>query len=74
MEIQLSPEKQARLQEFANRTGKNPEQVVADAVDQVLEYDIRFIAAIELGRASARQGNLIEHDAVVEQIEQILQR
>ena len=72
MEVHFTAEKQARLQEFASRAGKNPEQVVAEAVDQMLEYDARFIAAIEQGRASSRQGDLLEHDEVVERIEQIL--
>ena len=72
MEVHFSADKQARLQEFASRAGKNAEQVVAEAVDQMLEYDARFIAAVEQGRASSRKGDLIEHDEVVERIEQIL--
>jgi len=37
----------------------------------MLEYDTRFIQAVEEGRASARRGDLLEHDDVVERIEQI---
>ena len=40
-------------------------------VDRMLEYDERFLAAIEEGRASARRGDLVEHDKVVERIEQM---
>ena len=72
MEVHFSADKQARLQEFASRVGKKPEEVVAEAVDQMLEYDARFIAAVEQGRAASRQGDLLEHDEVVERIEQIL--
>jgi predicted transcriptional regulator len=72
MEVHLTPEQEARLHQLATRTGRNPEQVVEDAVDRLLEYDERFIAAVEKGRASARQGNLLEHDEVVDRIEQIL--
>ena len=43
MEVQLSPEKQARLRDFAARTGRDPEQLVVEAVDRMLEYDARFI-------------------------------
>jgi predicted transcriptional regulator len=71
MEVHLSPEKEARLQQVATRIGKNPAQVIEEAVDRVLEYDERFIAAVEDGRASARRGNLLEHDEVVERIEQM---
>jgi predicted transcriptional regulator len=71
MEVSLSPEKEARLQQVATRIGKNPSQVIEEAVDRMLEYDERFIAAVEEGRASARRGDLLEHDEVVERIEQM---
>jgi len=70
MEVNLSPDKEARLRELANRTGKDAAQVVEEAVDRMLEYDERFIAAVEEGRASARRGDLLEHEEVVERIEQ----
>jgi predicted transcriptional regulator len=72
MEVNLSAEKQARLQEFAHRVGKNPEERVEEAIDRMLEYDERFIAAVEEGCASARRGELLEHNDVVERIERIL--
>lgn len=72
MEVRLSPDKQARLQEIASRTGKNPEQMVEEAVDRMLEYEESFARAVEEGRSSARRGELLEHDDVVERIEKIL--
>jgi len=72
MEVHFTPEQQARLQEVAIRTGKNPERVIEEAVDRMLEYDERFLAAVEEGRAAARRGDLLEHDQVVERIEQML--
>jgi predicted transcriptional regulator len=69
MELNLPPEKQARLQHFASRTGKDASQLVEEAVDRMLEYDARFIEAVEVGRAAARRGELVEHDEVVERIE-----
>jgi predicted transcriptional regulator len=72
MEVRLSPDKQARLQEIATRVGKNAEQMVEEAVDRMLEYEERFVAAVEEGRSSARRGELLEHDEVVERIEKIL--
>jgi predicted transcriptional regulator len=59
MEVQLSPEKQARL--------------VVEAVDRMLEYDARFIGAVEEGRAAARRGELLEHDEVVARVEGMFQ-
>ena len=71
MEVHLSPEKEARLQHFASLTGKQAAELVEEAVDRMLEYDARFIEAVEKGRAAARRGDLIEHDEVVERIEQM---
>ena len=71
MEVHFSPDKEARLQQLAARAGKDTAQVVEEAVDRMLEYDVRFIEAVEEGRAAARRGDLLEHDAVVESIEQM---
>jgi predicted transcriptional regulator len=71
MEVHFSPDKEARLRQYATRTGRDTAQVVEEAVDRMLEYDARFIEAIEEGRASARRGDLLEHDEVVERIEQM---
>jgi predicted transcriptional regulator len=71
MEVNLKPEKESQLQQLAARTGKNTAQVVEEAVDRLLEYDARFIAAVEVGRESARRGDLLEHEDVAERIEQI---
>jgi predicted transcriptional regulator len=71
MEVHLSPDKEARLREFASRAGKDAAEVVTEAVDRMLDYEERFLAAVEEGRASVRRGELLEHDEVVERIEQI---
>jgi len=71
MEIHFSPDKEARLNQLAARTGKNTAQVVEEAVDRMLDYDERFVAAVEEGRAAARRGDLLEHDEVVQRVEQM---
>ena len=38
----------------------------------MLEYEERFVAAVEAGRSPARRGELLEHDEVVERIDKIL--
>jgi predicted DNA-binding protein len=37
MEVNLSAEKQARLQEIAQRVGKNPAEMIEEAIDRTLE-------------------------------------
>ena len=36
----------------------------------MLEYNARFVEAVEEGRAAARRGDLVDHDEVVARIEQ----
>ena len=72
MEVRFSPDKEARLQQFAARTGKDASQLIEEAVDRMLEYEAHFIVAVEEGRASARRGELLDHEEVVERIEKIL--
>jgi len=72
MEVHFSPDKEARLRDFATRTGKDAAQIVEEAVDRMLEYDAHFIEAVKEGRAAARRGDLLEHDAVVERVEKLL--
>lgn len=71
MEVHFSREKEARVQQLAQRTGKDPAQVVEEAVDRLLEYQTHFVEAVEQGRDAARRGDLLDHDAVVERIEQM---
>jgi predicted transcriptional regulator len=72
VEVHFSADKEARLLQVATRTGKDASQLIEEAVDRMLEYDASFIEAVEQGRASARRGDLLDHDEVVERIEQIL--
>ena len=71
MEVNFTPEQQNRLHQVATRTGKDPRQVVEEGIDRMLDYDEHFMAAVEQGRASARRGDLLEHDEVVERIERM---
>jgi predicted transcriptional regulator len=72
MEVHLSPDREARLRDVATRTGRDATQLVEEAVDRMLEYDARFVEAVEEGRAAARRGDLIEHEEVVERVQKLL--
>lgn len=37
----------------------------------MMEYEKNFLAAVEKERASARRGDLLEYDGVVERLEQM---
>jgi len=72
MDVHLTHESEQQLQQFADRTGKQPSQVVEQAINHYLTYEARFLEAVEEGRAAATAGKLIEHDDVVDRIERLL--
>ncbi len=73
MELHLTPEKEALLQQLAIRTGKNTTDLVQEAVDRLLDYDAWFIREVEKGLTQTARGELLEHDEVVARIEKHLQ-
>lgn len=72
MEVQFSPETETRLEEAASRSGKSASQLVKEAVDRMLDCERHFAEAVEKGQASARNGDLLDHEEVVNRIEQLL--
>ena len=54
MEVHLSAEQQAQLAELASRAGKQTEQLVLEAVDQMLESEARFAEVAGIGREDRR--------------------
>src|SRR5258708_25331652 len=72
MEILLTPEKEAKLNQLAARSGKNTTELVQEAVDRLLDYECWFIQEVEKGLAQAARGELIEHEEVVARIEKRL--
>jgi predicted transcriptional regulator len=72
MEIHLTPEKEAKLNQLAARSGKNTAEFLQEAVDQLLEYESWFVQEVEKGLTQAKRGELIDHDELVARIEQRL--
>jgi RHH-type rel operon transcriptional repressor/antitoxin RelB len=73
MELHLSPEKEALLQQIANRTGRPKSDLLEEAVDRFLDYDTWFIREVEKGLAEANRGELIDHEEVIARIEKRIQ-
>jgi len=71
MEVHLAQHQEAQLKDLAAKTGRGTEELVQQAVARMLEYDVEFLKAVEVGRGSGRRGDLLEHDEVVERIEQM---
>jgi len=68
----LTPEREARLNQLAARSGKNTAELVQEAVDRLLDYESWFVQEVEKGLAQAARGELIEHEEVVARIEKRL--
>jgi len=71
MEVQLTPEEQAQLAQFAQRTGRNGEEIVREAINSFLKDEIAFVEAVERGLASLDRGEHITHEDVGARIEKL---
>ncbi len=64
MNLQVPPELEAKLTRLATETGRTVYEVALDLLAGSIDHDEWFRAEVEKGRASARGGELIEHDEV----------
>jgi predicted transcriptional regulator len=74
MEIQLTEQEQAQLQDVAQRTGRNAEDVVREAINSFLQYEIAFVEAVEKGLASLDRGEYVTHEEVTSRIDKLFRR
>jgi predicted transcriptional regulator len=68
LEVHLPEDQKARLGELAVKTGRG---LKSWCNARMLEHGPHFLDAVKAARASARRGELLEHDEVVERIEQM---
>ena len=67
----MTPEKEAKLEQIASRTGQGTEQLVEEAVDRLLEYDRYFLEEIEKGLADIERGDVLTHEEVGARMERL---
>jgi predicted transcriptional regulator len=73
MEIQFTPEQEARISEAALLSGKATEQLVRDAALRfVRDEEAEFLAAVDEGIADADAGNFVDHEAVWAKVQKAL--
>jgi predicted transcriptional regulator len=72
MEVNFTPEVEARLRQVAVANGNDPEQLVKDAVARMLEDHARFIAGVQRGVEQADRGEFIEEEEMDARLEQML--
>ena len=64
MEVQFTPEQQARLRRMAAAQGFEAESLVRQAVDRLLQSEDWFLQEVDKGLAAADAGELVEHEDV----------
>ena len=72
MEVQFTPEQEARLAQIANVEGVAPARLVQDAALRLIENDARFRAAVRKGIDQADKGLFIEEDEMDSRVARML--
>ena len=61
MEVDLTPDLEAKLTRLAAEQGRDTRALVREALERFLEYDEWFAREVEKGLAAADRGELSEH-------------
>ena len=64
MEVNLSPELQARLNRLAADRGSDADALVREAVERFVDYDEWFLREVRKGLSAADHGELIDHEDI----------
>ncbi len=73
MEVQFTPEQEARLARIADVEGVAPAQFVHDAVLRLLDDDANFRTAVRKGIEQADQGLFIEEGGMDARVARMLE-
>ncbi len=69
MELDLSPELEAKLARLAAEQGREKKALVQEALERFVDYDEWFVREVQKGLAAADQGDFIDHKDVRKMIE-----
>lgn len=73
MEVQFTPELEAKLTSTAAQQGRKPAELVQAVVAQYFDEEARFIEAVNRGEAAFERGEYLTHDQVGRRLQQFLQ-
>jgi predicted transcriptional regulator len=74
VELALPPEKEARLNELATRTGRDAGKIIEEALDRLLEDDAEFRAAVQQGFEEIDRGQFIDEEEMDARVARMLRR
>jgi predicted transcriptional regulator len=72
MEVNLSPDLQAKLARIAAQRGRDAEALARDAIEQFVDYDECFLREVEKGLAQIERGEVLTHEQVGGRIGKLL--
>jgi len=72
MEVQFTPDLEARLAERAARQCLSPDEVVRDVVTRYFQEEDRFVEAVKRGEAALDRGESLTHEQVGERLRRFL--
>ena len=69
MEVQFTPEQQAKFSLIASRSGSSPESLVTSVIGRYIDEEVRFLTAVENGIAAADRGEFLEEEEMDARLE-----
>ncbi len=72
MEVNLTPDLQAKLSRLAAEHGRDTQALVQEAIERFVDYDEWFLREVDKGLAAADRGEFVEHEEVWANVEKIL--
>jgi predicted transcriptional regulator len=72
MNVQFTPEQEARLAQIATNAGTVPERLVTSVVARYLDEEARFVEAVKLGEEALERGEYLTHEQVGERLQRFL--
>jgi len=64
MEVDLTPDLEAKLTRLALELGRDTRTLVREAVERLVNHDEWFVREVERGLAAADHGELIDHEEI----------
>lgn len=72
MDVNLTPELQAKLDKVAAQQGRDAQSLVQEAVQRLVDHDQWFVREVEKGLAQIERGEVLEHEEVGARPEKLL--
>jgi predicted transcriptional regulator len=73
MEVDFTPEQEAKLVESAAQQGRNPGELVRQVVARYFDEESRFVDAVRRGEEALERGDYLTHEQVGQRLERFLQ-